>query len=246
MQHSSNPALSDKALRGLADSAPATETMNRGGSIAKTALATALVIAAAAFAWVNIPIENMVTYWLWFGGASVVAIGAALVITLGKRANLVTVGLYAVAEGVALGLLSSLFGAAYEGIVLQAILLTFATLIAMLLLYTTGIVKVTQKFRSVMLIMTGGVLIFLLAELLIGLFVPGLWDVTMAGPWGIAISAVIVLIAALNLLLDFDFIDRGVEAKLPKKAEWYAAFGLMATLIWLYVSILRLLAATRR
>jgi uncharacterized YccA/Bax inhibitor family protein len=85
-----------------------------------------------------------------------------------------------------------------------------------------------------------------LGELVIGLFSPGIFETLNSGPLGIVISAVIVFIAASNLLLDFDFIDRGVEARLPKQAEWYAAFGLMATLIWLYVSILRLLMATRR
>ena len=128
----------------------------------------------------------------------------------------------------------------------QAVLLTLAVTLGMFFLYGTGLVKVTQKFRSVIIIATVGLLIYLGAELLLSLFIPGFLSIVTTGLTGFIIGLVIVIIAALNLLLDFDTISRGVANRLSKKAEWYAAFGLMVTLIWLYLSILRMLAAARR
>ena len=244
MDKSSNPALSDKMLDRLKAGA-VTDVMTREGSMAKTAAMTGVVLFGAVSSWLFVPITSPTSYLLWVGGGSIVGLICAMIIIFrGANAPLVTT--YALAEGIVLGLLSRLFESSYSGIVLQAILLTFSTLIAMQMLYSSGAVKVTAKFRSIVMIMTVGVLVFLLVQLVIGLFNPAIFMALNSGPLGIGISAVIVFIAASNLLLDFDFIDRGVEARLPKKAEWYAAFGLMATLIWLYVSILRLLAATRR
>jgi uncharacterized YccA/Bax inhibitor family protein len=244
MDKSSNPVLSDKMLARLKAGA-VSEVMTRQGSVAKTAAMTALVVFAAVSSWIFVPLSSPISYLVWVGGGTAIALICALLIAF-RSANGTLVATYALAEGVVLGLISRVFESAYNGIVLQAVLLTFSTLIAMQLLYSSGAVKVTAKFRSIVMIMTVSVLVFFLGELVIGLFSPGIFETLNSGPLGIVISAVIVFIAASNLLLDFDFIDRGVEARLPKQAEWYAAFGLMATLIWLYVSILRLLMATRR
>jgi uncharacterized YccA/Bax inhibitor family protein len=162
-----------------------------------------------------------------------------------KKPSPVLIVPYALGQGIVLGAISQLFGSAYQGIVLQAVYLTLAVSLSMFVLYSTGLVKVTEKLRSVILIATVGVLIYYLGTFLIGLFSPAFIDTINSGTLGVVLGGVIVLIAALNLLLDFDFIDRGAEQKLPKQFEWYAAFGLMVTLIWLYMSILRMLAASR-
>lgn len=180
----------------------------------------------------------------WIGGISLAALVMGFVAVF--RSNIFTVTGYAILEGVLIGLISRQFETAYDGIVLQAVLLTFSTTIGMLALFSSGLVTVTKKLRSVILIATVGVLLYLVFEFLMVLFNPGFATVLSTGPLGITIAAVITLIAALNLLLDFDFISRGVKEGFPKKAEWYAAFGLLVTLVWLYVSILRLLAASRR
>jgi len=242
MQSSSNPAFSDKALKRLAVG-EGTDVMSVSGSIAKTAYALAVVVAAAAVGWLVLPqIATAIPLWLII--TLVIATPIVGIITAFK-ANPFLVTLYALLEGLLIGVLSYAFESQYNGIVLQAVLLTVATTLGMLFLFVNGTVKVTQKLRSVILIATLGVVIYFVFELIIGFFNPSFLSILTGGPMGIVIGAVIVLIAALNLLLDFDFIERGVRGKLAKKTEWYAAFGLVVTLIWLYVSILRLLAASR-
>ena len=243
MDRSSNPALSPKAFARY-DIAEQSDTMTVGGTLLKTAVAFIALLAAAAWGWALFPqFGSTIPWWvLWAGvvGTLVVGIWAAF------RANAFTVLLYAALEGVYIGIISRSLETWYDGIVTQAILITLAITAGMFFLYSTGIVKVTRKFYSVILIATVGVLIYLVAEFFLSLFIPGFANLVFSGPLGIVIAAIIVFIAALNLLLDFDTISKGVKEKLAKKAEWYAAFGLMVTLIWLYVSILRLLAATRR
>lgn len=243
MDKSSNPALSDKAFNRFR-AVDANDVMTVGGTLRKLAVSFVVLLIAAGIGWGIAPLfGTTIPFWtLWVGllVALVVGFWAAF------RANAFNVLLYAALEGLYLGVISFIFSALYDGIVAQAILLTLAITSGMLFLYATGIVKVTKKLVSVIIIATVGVLIYLVAEIFLSLLVPGFAEFAFSGPWGIAIAAVIVLIAALNLLLDFDTITRGVENKLSKKAEWYASFGLLVTLIWLYISILRLLAASRR
>lgn len=242
MQSSSNPAFSDKALKRLAVG-EGTDVMSVSGSIAKTTYALAILIASAAVGWFVLPQFGVAIPW-WLIITLAIATPIVGIITAFK-ANPVMVTIYAVLEGLLIGVVSRAFETAYSGIVLQAVLLTVATTLGMLFLFVNGSVRVTQKARSIIMIATVGVVIYFVFELLMGLFNPGFLSVLTTGPVGIVIAAVIVLIAALNLLLDFDFIERGVQGKLAKKTEWYAAFGLTVTLIWLYMSILRLLAASR-
>ncbi len=243
MQQSSNPALSNKAF-GRYASSDANDKMTVAGTLQKMGYAFAVLLAGAAAGWALFPLFGTVlpfwSIWVGLGLTLVVAIWAAF------KANFFSVTAYAVLEGAYLGIISRLFETAYNGIVLQAILITLAVTLGMFFLYSTGIVKVTQKFRSVIIIATVGVLIYLVLELILSLFVPGFLTLVSSGVTGIVIAAIIVLIAALNLLLDFDTIAKGVEQNLSKKAEWYGAFGLLVTLIWLYISILRLLGASRR
>jgi uncharacterized YccA/Bax inhibitor family protein len=158
----------------------------------------------------------------------------------------VTAPIYAILEGLFLGAISAFFQAQYQGLVAQAILLTLAVLLCMLALYRTGIIQVTDKFRMGVVAATACIFLFYLATWLISFFgirMPFLYNSSLIG---IAISVVVVIIAALNLVLDFDFIDRGAQMQAPQFMEWYAAFGLMVTLIWLYLEILRLLSRLNR
>ena len=243
MDKSSNPALSDKAFKRYG-TGTITETMTVGGTLAKVGLAFAVLLIAAGWGWSVAPQFGVTIPWWTLIVGSVVALGVGFWAVF--RANPVNVLLYSALQGAYIGVISRIFETAYDGIIVQAVLLTLAITSGMFFLYASGIVKVTKKLYSVILIATVGVLIYLVAEFFLAMFVPGFGNAVFSGPLGIVIAAVIVLIAALNLLLDFDTIRRGVAEKLSKKAEWYAAFGLMVTLIWLYVSILRLLAASRR
>ena len=221
----------------------ADEVMTVNGSLIKTSILLLILIATAAWSWgyteTNPDSASLLTI-----GASIGALVTALVIIFTKPSALLSI-IYAALQGVVIGAISFLFNSDMQGIVLQAVSLTIAVTFSMLFLYSTGLVKVTEKLRSVILIATVGVLFFYLLTFLIGIFSSSFYDLVTTGTTGVAISGIIVLIAALNLLLDFDFIDKGSEKELPKQFEWYAAFGLMVTLIWLYISILRLLAASR-
>jgi uncharacterized YccA/Bax inhibitor family protein len=149
---------------------------------------------------------------------------------------------YAVLEGLFLGAVSSFFEFKMPGIVIQAASLTFLTLFAMLFLYRTGIIKVTEKFRMGVFAATGGIALMYLAGFILGLFGVNFPMMHSGGTLGIVIGVVICGVAALNLVLDFDLIDQGAQSGLPKFMEWYSAFALMVTLVWLYLEILRLLS----
>ena len=159
----------------------------------------------------------------------------------------VTAPLYALAEGLFLGGLSAMYEAQFHGIVFQALIATFGTTFSLLIAYQTGIIKATQNFKLGVFAATGGIALMYLAMMVMSMFGMRVSFMSMGG-WGIAISAVIVIVAALNLVLDFDFIEEAAKNGAPKYCEWYGAYGLMVTLVWLYVEILRLLAmlASRR
>ena len=133
----------------------------------------------------------------------------------------------------------------YPGIAMQAVGLTFGTLFVLLIAYRSGMIKVTQKFRLGIVAATGGIMVFYLLEMLLGFFGIQFTAINGAGPIGIGFSLFVVAIAALNLVLDFDFIEQGVQSGAPKYMEWYGAFGIMVTLVWLYLEILRLLSKMR-
>jgi uncharacterized YccA/Bax inhibitor family protein len=154
----------------------------------------------------------------------------------------VTGPIYAIAEGALVGAISRIYSEVWDGIVVQAVLATFAVFVAMLFLYATRVIKVTQRLRSVVFLATGGIALFYVLSLVLSLFgvnIPFVWE---GGPIGIVISLIIVGVAAFNLLLDFDLIERGINEGAPAWMSWYAAFGLMVTVVWLYLELLRLLA----
>ena len=150
--------------------------------------------------------------------------------------------LYAVCEGFFVGGISAMFEAAYSGIVFQAVAATFAAVISMLALYRVGLIKATEKFRSVILISTMSIAVIYLIQIIASFFGRGIPQIFTSSNLGILFSLFVVAIAALNLILDFDFIERGSEAMLEKQYEWYGAFGLMVTVVWLYIELLKLLA----
>ncbi len=236
----SNPILNEKFTEQTRVINGATMTIN--GTIQATAILGLILVAASAFVWTRFAVgytdlASMLTY-----GAVVVGFVLALIITFTRNKYLIPI--YAVCEGLTLGGISFMFEKFYPGIVSQAVLGTFATLFAMLALYRTGLIKCTDKFRSVILIATISILLVYVIDFIGRFFhyaVPFI-NVSDSSNIGIAVTAIIAVVAALNLIIDFDFIERGSQLMLPKDMEWYGAFGLMVTLVWLYLEILKLLA----
>lgn len=244
-----NPLLSDKAFQRAGQYAQATtgELMTVEGSINKSAFLLLLVVGAGTWVWTRyyqaLDVAAVMPY-MWTG--MIVGLGAALVSIFLPTWARIAAPVYAAAQGLALGGISALYEQQLHGIVFQAIGLTFAVLAAMLVLYRSGIIKVTDRFRMIVFAATGGIALFYLVSIVLSFFHISIPVVFGGGTIAIAFSVVVVVIAALNLALDFDFIARGAEHGAPKFMEWYAAFGLMVTLIWLYLEILRLLAKLQR
>lgn len=178
----------------------------------------------------------------WVIGSALVGLVFCLITCFKKEWAAVTGSIYALAEGVLLGAISAMYEAQFHGLVLQAVLLTFGVFLALLALYTLRLVKVTDKLRVGIFAATASIGLVYLATIVLGFFQIEIPYIHGSGAIGIGFSVVVVGIAAMNLLLDFDMIERGVMQGAPKYMEWYAAFGLLVTLVWLYLEILRLLA----
>lgn len=244
LDKSSNPTFSDRILCDYSY-ADADRTMTVQGAVNKVILLMALVIAAAAFTWSKFMVqaetgEGIVQGWMI--GGSIVGFILALVISFKKEMAPFLSPIYAVCEGLCIGALSAYFELMFPGLVMRAVVLTFGVLFAMLFLYKTRMIQATQRFRAIVMAATIGIAVAYLATFIIGLFGVNTTFMFGGGTLGIVISLVIVVVAALNLILDFDFVEKGADAGLPAYFEWYSAFGLMVTLIWLYIEILRLLA----
>jgi uncharacterized YccA/Bax inhibitor family protein len=223
--------------------------MTLEGTVNKTGILLLCAVATAAWTWhqaINPATAGAVPGLLMIG-----VIGGlifALVTVFKKTWAPFTAPLYALLEGLVLGGISAVFNMRYPGIAFEAVCLTFGTMFVLLLAYRAHIIRVTQKFRLGVVAATGAIFLFYLMEMVLGFFhvnVGALNAINGSGPLGIGISLVIVAVAALNLVLDFDFIESGVAAGAPKYMEWYGAFGLMVTLVWLYLEMLRLLAKLR-
>lgn len=236
MMRTANPALNAKAFDVAREGAG---VMTIQGTVSRTAMLLALLFAATLLTW-NPTATQAGTGWLMTGALAGFVV--ALITVFNKRAAPVTAPLYAVCQGVFLGGISSLFERQFPGIVVQAVLLTFGTLGALLLAYTSRLIRVTENLRLGIVAATGGIALFYLASWILGFFGVRIPMIAGSGLAGILFSAVVVVIAALNLVLDFDFIEQGAERGAPKYMEWYAAFGLIVTLVWLYLEILRLLS----
>ena len=181
--------------------------------------------------------------WTLVGAVGGLILG--LVTAFKKEWAPITSPVYALLQGLFLGGFSALFEMKFPGIVIQAVSLTFGTLFCLLLAYRSGLIKATENFKLGVFAATGAIGLFYLVSFILGFFHVSIPGMNGNGLLSIGISVFIVIIAALNLVLDFDFIEKGAEMGVPKYMEWYAAFGLLVTLIWLYVEILRLLSKLR-
>jgi uncharacterized YccA/Bax inhibitor family protein len=238
-RRSANPAFNDKTFDGLTTTSG--EAMTLDGTVNR-AFALVFILMAGAF----------VSMWAgpgyWLIGA-VAGLVLSLVTVFRKAWAPVTAPLYAFAEGLFVGGISVLLETAFPGIVIPAVSLTVAIFIAFLVIYRTHLIRVTDKLRIAVFAATGAVALVYLASLVlnvIGVQVAYLNEaVAGSGALGIAVNVIVIGIAAFNLLLDFDLVERGVAARAPKYMEWYGAFALLVTLVWLYIELLRLLSRLR-
>jgi uncharacterized YccA/Bax inhibitor family protein len=241
----SNPALNRNSFQ--AEGVGIGEQMTLSGTVNKTGILVICAVATAAWTWnlfTHAPTADTVLPLIAIGviGGFIVAM-----VTIFKKSWApVTAPMYALLEGLVLGSVSAMLELRYPGVAMQAVGLTFGTLFAMLIAYRSGVIKATDNFKLGVVAATGGIALFYVISMVLSLFGLHLFGSLFgAGPIGIGFSVFVVIIAALNLVLDFDFIEAGARSGAPKYMEWYGAFGLMVTLIWLYFEILRLLVKLR-
>jgi uncharacterized YccA/Bax inhibitor family protein len=241
----SNPALGQNTFQNLqyGGAIDASARMTLNGTVNKTGILLLCALATAAWTWNSfMQTRNPADI---AGRLMIGAFGGlifAFVTIFKKEWAPVTAPIYAALEGLVLGGISAFLDLRYPGIAIQAVCLTFGTLFVMLFLYRTGVIKVTRKFMLGVVAATGAIMLFYFAEILLGFFHVQFVSINSGTPIGILFSLIVVGIAALNLVLDFNFIEQGVAFGAPKFMEWYGAFGIMVTLVWLYLEMLRLLA----
>lgn len=231
---SGNPVLSKSTF---SNSSSITENMTINGTVNKTAISLLLLVGTGYLTFNTINPAILIACGI--GGFIV-----AIVTVFKKEWAPITVPIYAILEGGLLGGISFMYNSLYDGIVTNAIFLTVGILLSLLIAYRSGYIKPTENFKLGIFAATGGIAIVYLINFIMGFFGSsmGIMQIDNASPMSIGFSIVVVIIAALNLVLDFDFIEEGAEKGAPKYMEWYGAFGLLVTLIWLYLEILRLLA----
>jgi uncharacterized YccA/Bax inhibitor family protein len=243
---SSNPVLGRGTYNVSAEHVGYGPAMTISGTVNRAGILLLLVLATAIWSWDRFyTLQDPAA----MGGLAMVgAFGGfivAMVTIFKKEWAPVTAPVYALLEGLFIGSLSAVLEMRYPGIAIEAVALTFGTCMCMLLAYRTGLIRVTQRFTLGLVAATGGVALLYLASMMLSLFhvqIPGIFG---SGPIGIVFSLVVCGIAALNLVLDFNFIEEGARRGAPRFMEWYSAFGLMVTLVWLYIEILNLLAKLR-
>lgn len=243
---SGNPALNKNTFLDAADGtlrAHGDNAMTINGTVNKTGFLLILVVIGAMYAWSQYTGPASVPALMPFVlGGAIGGLVLALVTAFKKTWAPVTAPLYALVEGVFIGALSAIFEARYPGIVMQAVGLTFGTMAAMLLAYRSGLIRATEKFKLGVVAATGGILLLYLAQFVMGFFGHSMDFISGNSMLAIGFSVVVVIVAALNLILDFDLIESGAQSGAPKYMEWYGAFALVVTLVWLYLEILRLLS----
>ena len=239
MMRTSNPTLSANTFTQPA--LVGEQTMTIQGAVNKTAILLALCMATAIFAWHKFATNPAAVMPLVFGGA-IAGFIFALITCFKKEWAGVTAPIYALCEGLFIGAISAVYERQFHGIVLQAGMLTFGTLFALLAAYRSGWIRATENFKLGVIAATGGIALLYFVSWILGMFGVHMGFMHDSSMLSIGISAVIVIVAALNLVLDFDFIEQGAQLGAPKYLEWYAGFGLLVTLVWLYLEILRLLA----
>jgi uncharacterized YccA/Bax inhibitor family protein len=242
---SANPALNDSTFSRLTRAGYG-ETMTLDGTVTKTGILLICVLAAAAITWSQFfATRDPAAVAPYILGGAIGGFVMAMVTVFKKEWSPVTAPIYAVLEGLFLGGASAMLELRFPGIAMQAVGLTFGTCFCLLLAYRSGMIRATEKFKLGIFAATGGIALIYIVSMLLGFFgvrIPYIYD---TGPVGILFSLVVVAVAALNLILDFDFIEQGVMRGAPKYMEWYSGFALMVTLIWLYLEMLRLLSKLR-
>ena len=246
-----NPALNERSFqRGIEEAGAETRTMSASGTYAITGLLFVIVVASAAFGFSQVEIvsvggrqEALTPAWTWLVFLLTFIVG--IVGAFAYRTAPITSVLYALGEGSLLGIASRYYELRFEGIVSQALLATLCVFLAVYLLYAFRIVKVTSRFATGVIAATGGFVLLYVVVWVLSLLGVDLRFLYAPTPLGIGISVLIVILGALNLTLDFDFIEKTAEAGAPRYMQWYAAFGLMLSLIWIYVYVLRLIALLR-
>ncbi len=244
MMRTANPALNDNTFSGYGRAIAAGDTMTIQGTVNKTFALLLLTIFGAAWTW-KLYYAGTGALGIWIIGGAIGGFIVALITVFKKTWAPVTAPLYAVLEGLVLGGISSMLEGAYPGIVIQAVGLTFGTLFGLLFAYKSGMIRATENFKLGVVAATGGIMVVYLVTMALGFFGIRMPYIHDSGLIGIGFSLFVVVVAALNLVLDFDFIESGAAQGAPKYMEWYGAFGLMVTLIWLYMEILRLLSKMR-
>lgn len=239
----SNPALNAKTFDTRV--AVGGERMSLQGTVNKTGFLLFCASATAAWTW-WLANNQPDSVGLWMMGGLLIGLVIAIVTVFKKEWSPVTAPVYALCEGLALGGISAFLERAYPGIAIQALGLTFGVAFVMLVLYTSGLLRATPRFTIGVVAVTGGICVVYIVDMILRFFGKQVPLLNSAGPLGIAVSAVIVIVAALNLILDFGFVETGVENGAPKYMEWYGAFGILVTLVWMYLEILRLLSKMRR
>jgi len=240
----SNPALNDSTFNTYAVAGE--ETMTIKGTVNKSFILIALVFSTALLSWDFITkLDGGIIYVI---ASAVIALIVGLITSFKPTWAPYTAPAYALFEGVFLGAISGFIDSMYPGIAIQAVLLTCGTFLCLLLAYRSGLIKATENFKLGIVAATGAIGLIYLASFLLGFFGIQIPYIHGNGIFGIIFSLVVVVIAALNLVLDFDFIEQGAERGAPKYMEWYASYGLLVTLVWLYIEILKLLMklASRR
>jgi uncharacterized YccA/Bax inhibitor family protein len=237
----SNPALKESVFTDLR-AATGESPMTLAGTATRSVVLLLLVIFSASFTWNAVASGNtgILMPAMLVGGIG--GLIFAMITIFKPTAAPYTAPIYAVLEGLLLGAISAMYNARFEGLPMQAVLLTFCVFMALLILYRLGLIRATENFRLGVFAATGGIMLMYLASFVLRFFGVQMNFLHDSSPVSILISLVIVGVAALNLVLDFDFIERGVEHGAPKYMEWYGAFGLLVTLVWLYLEMLRLLS----
>jgi uncharacterized YccA/Bax inhibitor family protein len=254
----SNPTLNENIFSS-ASTLTGGQVMTVQGMVNKSFILLGLLIAAAAWIWFKVvqPADvlgyevttlarnNQAAVMPFIFGGGIVGFILALVTVFKKEWSMVTAPLYAVCEGLVLGGISAFFEMQYPGIVMQAVALTFGTLFCMLMAYKFGLIRATEKFRTGVIVATGAIALVYIVSMVLGFFHIAVPFMQGNSIFSIGFSLFVVGIAALNLVLDFDLVERGEDVGAPRYMEWYCAFALMVTLVWLYMEILRLLSMLR-
>jgi uncharacterized YccA/Bax inhibitor family protein len=242
---SANPGLNKKTFSLVRDFAQRDNLMTLQGTVNKTGIMLFLALLTAMWVWRQFFVIESPQISLYLWGGVIGGFIAAMVAIFKPTTAPIVAPVYALLEGLFLGGISSIMEARFPGIVIQAVGLTFGTLFALLFAYKSGLIKATENFKLGVAAATGGIFMMYMVSVILGFFGMNVPFIHGNGIIGIGISGFIVVIAALNLVLDFDFIEHGVEQGAPKFMEWRAALGLMITLVWLYIEILHLLSKLR-